>query len=162
MPRLQFTADHLAILAPALQHPVVQSLVAVARPIKVFEGATPVLRRVVVAPPSVTFRTAATPTGIPMHGLLQYLQGVSPQVGGVSLRSGALTVAYSSPPDQATQDKVNAALADQAGLGVLAGQWAQKDDPASLRTRLLDGNLADAEWLKLFRQYQVAQLAGRG
>jgi hypothetical protein len=196
VPRAVFDQNSLAPLMPLLRHPLVQTVLAKAVPIKQPGSAASVHTDViampvappppaaagpvagvggavgvpvttppvggvppVAAPPSFKLATRGSPGGVPLHALLQSVQARFPTVNTMSITSGKINVGYSKTPDDATRAAVAAMVSDPTVLSPLAARFAPPTDLATLRQRVLDASLNDFDWLRAFRQLQVATLA---
>jgi hypothetical protein len=116
-------------------------------------------------PSAVTLRTR-TSDGVLLHDLMAYLQQrlaaarSSNSIGCLQLRNSRIIVTYAEAADTATNGIVQAALTDATALAALVAANAPPATAAAARATLQNGALSDAEWLKLFRQYQVKLLSG--
>ncbi len=158
MGRLKFAESNLAVLQPLLEHPLAKETLAKAIPVKRLGRDATVHRDDVPAPSTFKLATRDSPDGVPLHALLDYGRGRVPTVNSLSFVNGRLSVGYSKPPDGATRAAVDTALKDRPALGTIAARFAAPTDLATMRQRLLDSSLSDAEWLRAFRQVQVATM----
>lgn len=160
MAKVNITPQALSALTPVLTHPQAKAALDAATPLKHLTAKFTTKPDVLTPPKALTIASEAAPNGVPLHGLLGYLQSKAPSVSSLAVRHGKLEIGYKTPPDAKTSQAVQAALADDRSLAALQTQFAQPTDPNALRPKLLDDTLGDLEWLKLFRAFTVAQMRG--
>jgi hypothetical protein len=130
-------------------------------------GATPrraaaPARHVQQLPLPVTVRGRDAPDGVPLEEILAAAKAASSTVEGLVVRGDELTVIHGEQPTADQRDRLDRLLGDQEGLLALDRPAQREPTPAgALRAALLSADTPDADWLRAFRQWAVAELLTR-
>jgi hypothetical protein len=104
------------------------------------------------------------PAGVPLHEILKAVQAEAPGVTGIAVRGGKAMLTHEAPLTADQKRKIGRLLQDRRRLMALrpaSGSDLAADDPAALRKILLEEATPDAEWLRAFRRYAVAELIAK-
>lgn len=165
--RYIFTKKDLEPLRPFLENPVGQQLIRGAVPIKKAAGpARHVELAEVELPVAVESREA--PEGVPLSEVLKAVQEKVPEVKGLAVRQGRISITYEGEPSRADRTKIERLLSNRKNLedlkrpipGPLGVRGMAAESPAALERVLKNADTPDAEWLRAFRAYAVQNLIG--
>jgi hypothetical protein len=159
VPRYLFKPEDLAPLRRILDHPVAQRILSRAIPLTQFDK-PPAAVDWVTDPLPVSVQTRGNPRGLPLGALNEYLKKRVPGVRSVVVRDNSVLVTWDQPPTSEIQARLKAALTDGAALKRVV-ETTVAPAPASdaeLKAKLLAPETPDDEWLRTFRQVQVAAL----
>jgi hypothetical protein len=115
-------------------------------------------------PLPVPVRGRAAPDGVPLEEILGAARKASSTVEGLMVRGERITVVHSTEPDAGQRKRLDHLFGDRDGLLAL-GRTERRvaETDGGLRGVLLDEKTPDAEWLKAFRRWAVAELlTGQG
>jgi hypothetical protein len=157
MARYRFTARDLAPLRSLLDAPFAREVLDAAIPIKRFAGA----RQQEEVELPVPVQSREEPDGVPLHEILKTVQAEVPGVSGMAVRRGKAVLTYKGPLTADQKRKIGRLLQDRRRLLALrpaGGSDVAADSPEALKQVLLDQATPDAEWLRAFRRYTVAEL----
>jgi hypothetical protein len=157
MARYRFTLRDLAPLRGLLDAPFAREVLDAAIPIKRSTGA----RQLEELDLPVAVQSREQPDGVPLHEILKAVQAEVPGVSGIAVRQGRAVLTHEAPLTAEQRRKIGRVLRDQRRLTALRAP-SRSDlaatDPEELRKVLLDAATPDAEWLRAFRRYAVADL----
>ena len=157
MARYRFTLRDLAPLRGLLDAPFAREVLDATIPIKRFGGA----RQREEVELSVEVQSREQPDGVPLHEILKAVQAEVPGVSGIAVRQGRAVLTHEAPLTAEQRRKIGRLLRDRRRLMALRApsrsDLAAKD-LEELRKVLLDAATPDAEWLRAFRRYAVANL----
>jgi hypothetical protein len=161
MARYRFTARDLAPLRPLLDAPFAREVLGAAIPIKRFAGRA--RQRDEIELP-VAVQSREEPDGVPLPEILKAVQAEVPGVTGISVRRGKAVLAHEAPLTAEQKRRIGRLLQDRRRLMALRSEGGldlAPEDPAALRKVLLEEATPDAEWLRAFRRYAVAELIAK-
>lgn len=107
------------------------------------------------------------PEGVPLSEVLKAVQEKVPEVKGLAVRQGRVSITFEGEPSRADRTKIEKLLSNRKGLEdlkrpapgpVVRGLAAE--GPAALERVLKNADTPDAEWLRAFRAYAVQNLIG--
>lgn len=173
MGRYIFKKKDLEPLRQWLDSPLGRTAIRYTLPIKRIKREQPLLRETIPLPVPVQSRDQ--PDGVPLHELLRAIQAELPTVTSIAVRGDTAVLKHSAPPPEPQRAKVRTLLADTRRLLALRqpsipaptlppvqpstrATLLEAMRPADLEKLLLDEGTPDAEWLKAFRRYAVANL----
>jgi hypothetical protein len=159
MARYVFKKQDLEPLRAWLDNPVARRVLKSTAPIKRIRSRQPPVEEAIELPVKVQSREQ--PDGVPLHEVLQAVQTEMPTVVGISVRGDKVLVRHGTAPKEKDRDKLRKFVQDPKKLMALlkptrtATLAARGED---LEKLLLDDETPDAEWLRAFRRYAVANL----
>jgi len=167
--RYIFTKKDLKPLRPFLENPVGQQLIKGVVPIKKVTGPAQHVEMAEVALP-VAVESRETPEGVPLSEVLKAVQEKVPEVKGLAVRQGRVSITYEGEPSRADRTKIERILSNRKtledlkrplpGIGGIVGKTIGAEGPAALERILKSADTPDAEWLRAFRAYAVQNLIG--
>lgn len=173
MPRRTFTARDIRPLRRATERvlktePDAALVAAAAGPFKRKLPKSKVAIRSEVRLP-VEVESSSRPEGVPLSSIADELRKEVPEVTGVSVTPGGVTLKFLREPTEAQRRKAQEILADAPRLQKLRPVIRSRGAPLArglgdddvLRI-LKDPQTSDAAWLKAFRRYAVDHLLERG
>ncbi|MFI7128806.1 hypothetical protein ACIBQ1_24095 [Nonomuraea sp. NPDC050153] len=120
-------------------------------------------RHVERLPLPVPVRGRGEPGGVPLEAILAAAQEVSPTVTGLAVSGGEVTVTHRERPPEAERERLRGLLGDPERLLALSPPSAAAQPSGNeLLAVLRDEATPDAEWMRLFRRWAVAELIDRG
>ncbi|MCY1019281.1 hypothetical protein [Pyxidicoccus sp. MSG2] len=159
MGRYVFKAKDLAPLRAWIDTPIARQVLESAVPVKRFDTQKVFREEPIELPVSIQSRD--TPDGVPLHDILKAVQAEDPTISGITVRGDRLVLKHATKPLAGQRDKVRELLKDSRKLNALRPQQPPKPQALkgeSLEKLLLDDETPDAEWLRAFRRYAVANL----
>jgi hypothetical protein len=160
VPRYIFKPGDLSPLRAFFARPDAQRILSRAIPVKVFNPAPKAVDAIFERLP-VKLRTRNNPDGVPLGDVNALTKARVPGVRSVVVRDGTLLISWATPPTSAMRENLKAVLSDKKAFDDLQDK-VRKPPPMSddeLRTKLLTTTSSDAEWLRLFRRYQMSKLS---
>lgn len=165
--RYIFTKKDLAPLRPFIDHPVGQQLIQGVVPIKKVAGPARHVELAEVELP-VTVESRENPEGVPLSEVLKAVQEKVPEVKGLAVRQGRVSITFEGEPSRADRTKIEKLLSNRKGLedlkrpasGPIGLRGMAAEGPAALERVLKNAETPDAEWLRAFRAYAVQNLIG--
>lgn len=161
MPRYKFRLEDLAPLRNVLNRPEVQRILSHAVPVKRIQPA-PADVEVAIDPLPIKLRTRENPGGVPLAEVNALVKQRVPGVSSVIVRDGSVLVSWDRPPTPEMRAKVKKALTDRKAFQAIQDKML-KPPPATraeLKAKLCSAATPDDEWLRTFRRYYAAKLAG--
>jgi hypothetical protein len=164
--RYIFTKKDLKPLRPFLDNPIGQQLIQGVVPIKKVAGAA---RHVEMAETElpVEVQSRETPEGVPLSEVLKAVQEKVPEVKGLAVRQGRVSITFEGEPSRADRTKIERLLSNRKTLeelkrptGPIVMKRMAAEGPAALERVLKNAETPDAEWLQAFRAYAVQNLIG--
>jgi hypothetical protein len=169
MGRYIFKKKDLEPLRKWLGSPLARVAIRYTLPVKRIKREQPPIRETIPLP--VPVQSHDQPDGVPLHELLRAIQAELPTVTSIAVRGDKAILKHSAPPPEPQREKVRKLLSDPKKLQALRQPSTQPSPqpstrpallaalrPADLEKLLLDEETPDAEWLKAFRRYAVANL----
>ncbi len=105
----------------------------------------------------VAVRGPDEPDGVPLERILAAAQEAAATVDGLAIAGNELTVTHRERPADRDRRRLHDLLGDRERLLALAAA----DDAVPGEATLRDDALPDAEWIRLFRRWAVAELITR-
>jgi hypothetical protein len=161
VPRYKFRLEDLAPLKSVLSRPEVQRILSRAVPVKLIQPA-PADVEAVIDPLPIKLRTRENPGGVPLAEVNALVKQRVPGVSSVIVRDGSVLVAWERPPTPEMRAKVKTALTDRKAFQAIQDKVLEPppSSQAELKAKLCSATTADDEWLRTFRRYYAATLAG--
>jgi hypothetical protein len=120
------------------------------------------VRHIERLPLPLPVRGPGEPEGIPLEAILAAAQELSPTVTGLAVSGGELTVTHRERPPDKARERLHGLLGDPERLLKLAQPSASEPSGDELLAVLRDEATPDAQWMRLFRRWAVAELIDRG
>ncbi|MBN1203497.1 MAG: hypothetical protein JXB05_01050 [Myxococcaceae bacterium] len=160
MGRYVFKSKDLAPLREWLNNPVARGVLESAIPIKRFERKGQQSGEPIALP--VPVQSREEPDGVPLPALLKAVKAEDPTVVGIVVRGDKMILKHRARPKAADREKVLKLVKDPKKLQALGRTPTPPKVPAlrgeDLEKLLLSEETPDAEWLRAFRRYAVANL----
>lgn len=167
--RYIFTKKDLEPLRPFLENSFGRQLIKGVVPIKKITGPAQHVETAEVELP-VAVESREAPEGVPLSEVLKAVQEKVPEVKGLAVRQGRLSITFEGEPSQADRTKIERLLSNRKtleelkrplpGIGGIVGKMAGAEGSAALERILKSADTPDAEWLRAFRAYAVQNLIG--
>lgn len=158
MGRYVFKAKDLEPLRTWLDQPLARQVLEAAVPVKRYEPGRQLTEEAIELP--VRIQSREEPGGVPLHAILRAVKAEAPTVVGLTVRGDKVFLKHGAKPKAAEREKALKLLRDPKKLTALS-QPPVKPPPAKgedLEKLLLNEGTPDAEWLRAFRRYAVANL----